>query len=252
MLYALVKALTALLAPLGTGLACGLLAALLLPFKRYKSAVAISAVAVLWVGLWSTPWASHGIRRNLEANFPALDATATPTADAIVVLGGGISPPSDDNPQPNLHDAADRVWHAARLFRAGKAPRLVLSGGGDPDRRSVSEAQAMKQLLTEWHIPESAMLLEEHSRTTAENAQMTFKLLQRQGARSVLLVTSAMHMRRARALFEEVGFTVIPAATDHGAQDTSRWPWWRKWLPDTGALEGSSRALKEWVGQWVI
>ena len=91
------------------------------------------------------------------------------------------------------------------------------------------------------------LVLEEHSRNTAENARMTQVLLQQRGIRRVLLVTSALHMPRARAHFEAVGLEVSPAATDHEGQITTHWPWWRRWLPGTDALDGSGRGLKEWV-----
>src|SRR3982751_1539306 len=61
------------------------------------------------------------------------EAKAAPTCcyDAIVVLGGGIGPAEPPNiPDPHLNDAADRVWHAARLYRRGLAPRIIVSGGG--------------------------------------------------------------------------------------------------------------------------
>ena len=100
---------------------------------------------------------------------------------------------------------------------------------------------------TSGHRPPGALLLEEHSSNTAENASMTQALLQPRGVRRVLLVTSALHMARARAHFEAVGFEVIPAPTDHEGRITSHWPWWKRWLPSTDAL-GSQRAGLEGVG----
>ena len=59
---------------------------------------------------------------------------------------------------------------------------------------------------------------------------------------------SALHMPRARRLFEARWLAVIPAATDHEAVDAV----WeiRKLLPDADALDGSGQAIKEWVGLW--
>ena len=95
-------------------------------------------------------------------------------------------------------------------------------------------------------------LLEEHSRNTAENANMTRAMVQPRGVRRVLLVTSALHMARARVHFEAAGFEVIPAPTDHEGRITSHWPWWKRWLPSTDALDGSARGVKEWVGRRVM
>lgn len=92
------------------------------------------------------------------------------------------------------------------------------------------------------------MVLEEQSVNTTQNATFTADILERQGIRRVLLVTSALHMPRSKALFEAQGIDVIPAATDHEIKPL---PSWRKWLPNTEALDGSSRAIKEIVGRWV-
>jgi len=89
-----------------------------------------------------------------------------------VMLGGGIEPARRGRSAlPDLRNAADRVWHAARLYHAGKAPLLVLSGGSDTGTYATSEAMAMQQLLLQMGVPEAAMLLEEASRNTQQNAQ---------------------------------------------------------------------------------
>jgi uncharacterized SAM-binding protein YcdF (DUF218 family) len=54
-------------------------------------------------------------------------------------------------------------------------------------------------------------------------------------------------MGRAKTLFERVGLEVIPAATDY---EVTRSRLWRSWMPDTGDLDGSARAMKELVGRW--
>jgi uncharacterized SAM-binding protein YcdF (DUF218 family) len=88
------------------------------------------------------------------------------------------------------------------------------------------------------------MLLEEDSRNTRENARFTAQRL-RPGSR-ILLVTSALHMRRAAALFESQGFLVTPAPTDHEARTRFSTV---DWLPDAEALDGSARAFKEILGR---
>jgi uncharacterized SAM-binding protein YcdF (DUF218 family) len=208
-------------------------------------------VALLWLWLWATPVASHALRGHLEQPFALLPVAQLPVAGAIVVLGGGMSPPRPAYPLPNLQAAADRVWHAARLHQAGKAPLLVLSGGSDARTSTTSEAAAMQQLLLQMGVPAAAMVLEETSRTTAENARDSAALLRQRGIQRVLLVTSALHMTRALPLFEAQGLQVTAAATDHEAEDTAIWPFWQRWLPSGSALEGSGRAIKEWVGRRV-
>ncbi len=242
------KLAIALISPLGTALALGLVALCVALLRRHRAAWVLAAVALLWLWVWSVPVVSHTVRASLEADYPALPVASLPRAQAMVLLGGSVRPAEASGQLPDLTSASDRVWYAARLFHARKAPVLVLSGGSDPRVSATSEAEAMRMLLSDLGVPAKATLLEERSRNTRENARFTAQLLRERGATRVLLVTSALHMRRAKLLFEEQGFVVTAAATDHEAR--------RRfgpvdWLPDAGALEGSGRALKEVVGVWV-
>ena len=240
------KLLIALISPLGTALLLGTLALLLAATRRRRLATALGVAALLWLYIWSVPMPSYWLREQVERGFPPIPVAEVPTADAIVVLGGAINAPRDSRRPPNLSDAADRIWHAARLYHAGKAPLLVLSGGVHNEEDYLPEAQAMQIFLKDLGVPPSAMLLESRSLNTRQNARFTADLLQTRGLRKVLLVTSALHMRRAQALFEGVGLQVIPAATDQEAFGKAEW----HWLPGADHLEGSGRAMKEVVGRW--
>ena len=91
------------------------------------------------------------------------------------------------------------------------------------------------------------MILEGSSRTTQENAQRSLDIWKENRIRSGLLVTSALHMPRALALFRHAGFDVTPATTDV----TVTWPLYETPLdliPSAAALSLSSDALREWLG----
>lgn len=247
-MFVVSKLSIALLSPLGASLFGGLLALILAWAGRRRLAFGLGALAVIWLWFWSLPVASYWVRGYLEAQHPAVAVEAMPEAQAIVVLGGGVSPPDYGEDYPNLELGADRIWHGARLLLAGKAPLVLLSGGSDPAYSATSEAEAMRRFMLDLGVPSEAMVLEHRSRNTTENAECSAAMLAEQGIDRILLVTSALHMPRAKALFEAQGLTVIPAATDHEVHD---WPLWRDVLPETSALDGSSRAIKEIVGQWV-
>lgn len=236
------KLVISLLSPLGTAL-LGLLFALLLAWLGcLRMARRLALVAGIWLLFWSLPVVSHGLRSWLESPYPAQATEQVPEAQAIVVLGGGIRPAEQLNQVPDLGSAADRMWLAARLYKAGKAQTLLLSGGGDPAVSATSEARAMQELLLDMGVPERAMVLEEGSRNTRENAANCARILQGKGIRKVLLVTSALHMPRAKVLFERQGLEVVTVAADHEARQRFSGV---DWLPSADALEGSSRAIKE-------
>ena len=243
------KLVTCLLSPLGSSLCLLGLALFLAWRRRSRLATACGALAMVWLWAWSMPVLSLWLRGTLEDQFAQRPLSRVPQAQALVLLGGGVSPPSGKAADINLGAAADRVWYAARLFHAGKAPLLLLSGGSDPQRHAFSEARAMAVFLQDLGVPAPALVLEEDSRNTLENAVFCAKLLKARGIRHVLLVTSALHMPRALALFSAQGLQVEPAPTDFEADSLA--PGALAWLPDAEALDGSGRAMKEWVGKWV-
>lgn len=209
----------------------------------------LAVLALLW--LLATPLVSKGLQSLLEGQSAELPAEALPGADAIVVLGGTLSPPATPESDANLSSAADRLAYAARLYRLGKAPVILVSGGhagggGTMDAESVHAAV----LLAEWGIPENAVLTETESVNTYENAMLSKLLLEQHGLTSVLLVTSAMHMPRAFATFKSAGIAVTPAPTDFeasGAGPTGL----AAWVATPAALDTTTRALEEYAGRLV-
>ncbi|MBB5322530.1 YdcF family protein [Marinobacter oulmenensis] len=242
------KIVIMILSPLGSSLLGGLLALALGLFGRKRLALVLGALALIWLWAWSLPVTSYAIRGYLENLNPPVNVSAMPQAEAIVVLGGGTRPLGFYRPYPNLGAASDREWHGARLYHASKAPIVVLTGGHDARFSTTSSAEAMRRFMKALGVPDNAMVLEEKSRNTTQNADFTADILEERGINRILLVTSALHMPRAQGLFERQGLEVIPAATDHEVREG---PAWRLWMPDTEALDGSSRAIKEIVGRLV-
>jgi len=246
MSYALSKLLPLFVYPLGLALPLGLFALVLAWFRwrRAASTFALAAIAILWVA--STPGVADFLLHSLEDDYPPRAAETLPAADAIVVLGG-IGSDVTGTGIIELGGAVDRLIHARRIFRAGKAETIIISGGAVPG--SEPEAVLLAGLLREWGIEDSHLLLETNSRNTYQNAVNTHTLLERHGMKHILLVTSAFHMARAKAVFTKLGVTVIPAATDYqvSASETVV----PGWLPDAGALNNSTLAIKEYLGWWV-
>ena len=90
-----------------------------------------------------------------------------------------------------------RPVRAAELYKAGAAPWILCSGLGDCD--------ANVQRLERAGVPAAAILREELSRNTSENARFSLPILRRLGAKRVIIVTSWYHSRRARQVFRHYG-----------------------------------------------
>ena len=242
----LTKVLSLFIHPLSLGLlllVAGLVAAHWWP--RVGLVGLVLGLLVLWVP--STPVFSDWLQGTLESRYPPDSVEVAPTADAIVVLGGAVGAPQPPRAYPDLNDASDRVWHAARLYRAGKAPLIIAAGGTLPWKdQQFREAPVMQRLLKSWGVPPDSVLLESSSANTYENAKFTSVLAAERGIDRVLLVTSALHMRRALATFRQAGVNAVPAATDYGVVEGTTTV--LSLLPSASALAGSTAAIREYVG----
>ena len=253
--YELNKAVGWLASPLTLGLLGAWLGLGLSALGRRRVGVALGAFSLAGLWLLATPQGAWLLAMPLERRHPPVPAQAAPVADAVLVLGGALAAPRPpQQPHISFRTASDRVWHAAALYRAGKARWVLVSGGNQPGDDSVApEAEAMAEVLRALGVSASALRLDGRSRNTLENAAFSLPMVQLVGARRVLLVTSALHMPRALAVFESTfggrGITFIPASTDADALgDEPRGV--AAWLPDAKSLEWSTRAVKEYLGIW--
>ena len=211
------------------------------------------ALSLCWLCVWGTEAVPGRLGYMLEREYPPLPLAKVVQADAIVILGGSMGPPKGVCIYPELFTGADRVWHAARLYHAGKAPVIIPSGS--------AEAGSSVVLLRDLGVPPSAILVEDKAKNTIENGLYTKELMRKRGLKKALLVTSAYHMRRSEMIFKTLGVQVVPVATDHemtyGRQVTAAdpkagWSWlsFIRWLPSASMLDRSAWYLKEVVGYW--
>tara|TARA_R110002110_G_C13470513_1_gene720866 strand:- start:106023 stop:106733 length:711 start_codon:yes stop_codon:yes gene_type:complete len=225
-----------------------LLALLLLMARKYKLAGSSLAIGVALLYLCSTAFVADSMMGWLERDYPPRSMAQTPRADGILLLGGAMR--GDVQPLAELADLnqqADRLVHAVALYRAGKAPFIMLTGGSASDART--EAEMMRDILHVMGIPPEALVLETASLDTHDNAVLSAALIRERNWQRVLLVTSSWHMPRAVALFKAQGIDVIPAPTDHQRlQGSSVLP---DWLPSVSSLSRTTYALHELLGYLV-
>jgi uncharacterized SAM-binding protein YcdF (DUF218 family) len=172
-------------------------------------------------------------------------------AAGIIVLGGALSGMQDSG-RVLANDAADRMIEALRIAQQHPELPVIFSGGNGNLFKSPgqdSEAELARRFFEGFGIAPPRLKLEDRSRNTLENAVFTARLLQPRPDQRWVLVTSAFHMPRARALFEAQGFRIIPRAGDfriNGPEDK-----WEIFSKPSDGLHRLDLAAKEWVGLWV-
>jgi uncharacterized SAM-binding protein YcdF (DUF218 family) len=125
--------------------------------------------------------------------------------DVLIVLGGNQL--GDGTLGVESYWRSVYAWWA---FRDGGFRKVVITGGPNPDSGGRPVAQVMADFMTALGVPREAITLEEKSQSTRENALMTVPLVRDMPGTKVLL-TSDIHMRRARAAFARAGLQTVPA-----------------------------------------
>lgn len=204
-----------------------------------------SAMALLYV--LSTGVGSWLLARPLEALEPVLEAGgARARAQAIVVLSAGRIKHSPEYGGRNVPDfvALERMTYGAYVARISGLPLLVTGGTISHDDDDEPLALGMARLFdSAFGVP--VRWTESRSINTAQNASMSAAILKRDGITRVVLVTNAMHMRRARIVFERAGLTVVPGPTFYV---TARHFDPTELMPSVEHLRRSYYAIYEWLG----
>jgi uncharacterized SAM-binding protein YcdF (DUF218 family) len=265
-MFQLSKLLPLLVLPLG-------LALLLLLFGvlRPSQWPARAALVILW--LFATPLTAELLWRSLEwphrrqtaaavlvaaggkGEGPGTAGASLPLA-AVVVLGGGRHPAPGPARVSEWVDA-DRFFAGIEAYQQlrqqGRRPLLFFTGGWWPSMPELPpEGDVLRRQALAFGLPPADLRSTARVRNTAEEAREIAAQLPAGSA--VVLVTSAFHMARAQRLFERRGLRVVPFPVDF--QATGRWAGSPlrdplRYVPSSGGLDSSSRALREWIGRLV-
>jgi uncharacterized SAM-binding protein YcdF (DUF218 family) len=251
-MFYLSKIVWAFLQP-STLIAIVLMAGFFLAVRRKRSALPVlfSGIALYLIAGFSP--LANWLLIPLENRAEIGAAEPIDGAAGIIVLGGATNGARESGDRKViLNDAADRMIEAVRLALQHPDLQVIFSGGSGeffPNGSLEPEAELARRFFEGFKIAPPRLKLEDRSRNTLENAVFTAELVKPQRDQRWVLVTSAFHMPRARALFEAQGFHIIPRPGDFrtfGPQD--RWQIFGK--PSDG-LRRLDVAAKEWVGLWI-
>jgi uncharacterized SAM-binding protein YcdF (DUF218 family) len=275
-MYYINKIVGFLVSPIGGAIAGGIVTILCARLGRKRLAKWVGWLTVAWLWLWMTPIMTLVVGVPLEREFlvdgkvPRVESF--PEADVIVLLGGSMGIETNMSSYAEMATSADRVWQAARLFKAGKAAKIIATGNYARDttlpllkefgvgeeavsfldaRTTEEEAKGIRELFSRVeHVEERGGARELEPRNTLN----TRKVL---GGRTegdevkILLVTSAWHMKRARLMFEkyapEIEVVCAPADFENMFM-AEKTPLFKMFLPDPNVFMLNSVAFHEWVG----
>lgn len=220
--------------------------------KRQKVRIIAIRTTVGLFLLFSNPWLISVLSGIWETGRRS-PADITQPYEVGIVLGGYTellvaAPPG----VPTFSRSGNRLSTALLLYQTGKIRHVLLSGGsGRIIGKEQIEAQVVRDYLLQLGVPDSAIWVENRSRNTRENALYSKMQVDSMapGARC-LLISSAWHLRRASAHFDEVGLPCDIFGADYFEEKSQGNP--LRWLqPDWKALMKWECLIKEWVG-WIV
>lgn len=210
--------------------------------KRYKLlSWGVFTIAVITY-LINTGIGTYIFVKPLESAYEESELN-TSKFDAVVVLGGGIT----FGPQKiylNPH-ALQRVYTGTWLAKKLNIP-IIVTGGSTPGRKEIPEAVIMKEVVENTGIESGRIIPEPNARNTYENALYTYEICKENGFKNILVVTSAVHMKRAMRCFEKFDIQVTPYPTDY-KYDYSN-PSWIDFVPNPQALDANLSVFHELIG----
>lgn len=233
MFFILSKTLFYLLMPLTWILICFLISVLSKRPSRKKRFFRIGFGLLLF---FTNPFfINEGL---LAWEAPPTEISKLKTYDVGIVLTGISNAQKEPKDRLYLNKGGDRLLHTLQLYKMGKIRKILISGGHYLED-DIHEGKEMKNLFVLAGIPESDILLEGKSLNTRENASFSAQILKEKFAgQRYLLITSAFHLRRAKACFERVGIQTNVFSVDFYSQN-------RTWLPSHW-LAPNEKSLYYW------
>lgn len=153
--------------------------------------------------------------------------------------------------RPEFSEIADRLTEGIRLYKCGRIEKLVLASDGSiiqsKDEKGLQgNPQGMMKYLNELGIPQEDIIMETFANNTRENVTFTKKLLGKEmDTASVVIITSAVHMKRSVSAFQAEGIYPDYYITDPWVDVKGKSV---SFIPSVGTLAQWPELLHEWVG----
>lgn len=165
----------------------------------------VAVPALVYLNLWAIPTAN----------------TSATRFDTIIVLGF----PAGDDGRPSP-EQRERVMEGVREYKAGIAPRIIMTGGAAHNQ--FVEAHVMATVAVEQGIPAADIIEEPQAMNTIQNIYYSSQIMQEHGWKSAEVVSSMAHIPRAAMILPATA-KKHPELTIQWRTHASRWPRGYNW-----------------------
>ena len=201
-------------------------------------------LVLLW--LFSMPIISSSLIGFLENNYTIESSFNIPEHRTAVVLSGMVVTLKHGNQiHYEFSGAVDRILAGIDLIKSGKAKNLILTRGHLPWSKGEPEGEFLSKFAQSYGIKPDNIILTRTVQNTDDEAKAISQLIPRN--ERIILVTSAFHMPRAQAVFENQDIQTTPFPVDF-RKETKKVDL-LDFLPQSGAFNDTSMFVREMIGR---
>ena len=220
---------------------------LIILFSTFKGFKKLTYYSLFLFYVISTPLFSNLIMKQVEGEYEFGKFENQNKADAIVVLSGIMRINEFENDYKIEWGDTDRFFKGIELYNFNKSNIIVFTGGKSPyNKTKKSEGDILKEYAIKFGVKEEDILITKEVLNTSDESYAVTDLIGNK--RTIILVTSAFHMSRAKSLFEKQGHIVIPYKVDFKTPPKLSWNF-IDFIPSSGGLRKTEIALREILGR---
>ncbi len=211
--------------------------------KQLKKKLLVSIVVI--VAIFSNPYIFYKTLQAWQINKAELQPNKQYQAGIIL---GGLSG-FDRKGNSYFNEASDRFIQTLKLYNQGTIKKIVVSGGGGLyESKNPVEGDLLREEFLKNKVNVADLIIENKSRSTYENAIFTKKILDSLHlSDTMVLISSASHLRRSKMVFKNAGFKTVAYPCDFEFVDLFYTPLHYIW-PNLNAFNGWAKLIKEIIG----
>ncbi len=212
--------------------------------KEFKSLIYVTSLIFYII---STPLFSNYLMKKIEGEYIYESFNELEKVDAIVILSGIMQINEFDKNYIVEWGDIDRFFKGIKLYQLNKSNTIVFTGGKNPyNSTNISEGEILKEFAIKYGVKKDDILITEDVLNTADESLAVLNLI---GAnKTIILVTSAFHMKRAKSLFENQGFNIVPFKVDFKTSPKIKSDF-IDFIPSSNGLRKTEIAFREIIGR---
>jgi len=185
--------------------------------------------------------------KKVEGEYSYKSINEIEKADAIVILSGIMRINEFDDDYIIEWEDIDRFFKGIRLYEMNKSNMIVFTGGNNPyNKTKITEGEVLEKFALKYGVKKEDILITKDVLNTSDEAKAVLDLI---GVnKTIILVTSAFHMKRAKSLFERQGINVIPYKVDYKTPPSLKLNF-NDFIPSSSGLRKTEIAIREIIGR---